>query len=112
MWVGRVPVRFTVVHIPLRRSGHSASRARVSTLAQTNGTAVAKLRRDTRRAQNEKHNSSERSCLRHGDRNGYRRWTNRAQRADVLLLRLQVQSQVRSEERRVGKEGRSRWSPY
>jgi len=36
------------------------------------------------------------SFLTIGHRNGYRRWTNRAQRADVLLLRLQVQSQVRS----------------
>src|ERR1035437_493967 len=56
------------------------------------GTCECERRRDD----NEEHNSCERSCVRHGRRNGYRRWTYRVQRADVLLLRLQVQREVRS----------------
>ena len=56
----------------------------MSTLAQKNGTAIAKLGTEhLRKVINEQHNSCERSCLRHGRRNGYCRWTNRAQRADL-----------------------------
>lgn len=51
---------------------------------------------ERRRDDNEEHNRGERSCVRHGRKTGYRRWTNRAQRADVLLLRLQVKREIRS----------------
>ena len=49
-----------------------------------------------RKDDHEKHNNCERSCMWYGHRTSYRSWTNRAQRADVLLLRLQVQRNVRS----------------
>ena len=52
---------------------------------------------EQRRHCNEKHNSRKRSCVRHGRRSSYRRWANRVQRADVLLLRLQVQREVRQQ---------------
>src|ERR1035437_7489369 len=59
-----------------------------------NGTGT---REDERgRDDDEERNICEGSCLRHGRRNDYRRWTNRVQRADVLLLRRQVQREVRS----------------
>src|ERR1035441_6415710 len=51
---------------------------------------------ERRRDQNGEYNSCERSCVRYGHRGGYRRWTNRVQRADVLLLLLQVQRELRS----------------
>lgn len=51
---------------------------------------LARRRRDV----DEEHDSCERPCVRHGRSSGYRRWTNRVQRARVLLLRLQVQGAV------------------
>ena len=60
-----------------------------------NGTVLMKT--DEGRDENGEHNSGERSCVRHGRRNGHRRWTNRAPGADVLFLRLQVQREVRCE---------------
>src|SRR2546425_5685545 len=54
--------------------------------------------------------------LRHGQRGGVhlvRTDGDRTGRAEVVLLRTQSLDLVRrSEERRVGKECRSRWSPY
>src|SRR5450756_2340154 len=55
-----------------------------------NGHLVAQETSEQRRQCNEEHNSCKGSCVRHGRRIGYRRRTNRLQRADVLLLRLQV----------------------
>src|SRR2546427_6157198 len=45
-----------------------------------------------------------------GQRHGNRKMGEEAGTADSFLLRTRVRS--RSEERRVGKECRSRWSPY
>jgi outer membrane protein len=44
---------------------------------------------------NSSEGSGERSCVRHGRGNGYRRWTDRPQGAHVLLLRPEVQREVR-----------------
>ena len=51
----------------------------------------------TKERWDEEHSDCEGSCVRHGHRNVHRRWTSRTRRADVLLLRLQVQRQVRAE---------------
>ena len=44
-------------------------------------------------------------------RSGYYAWLSSEQKRAALRLRL-APKQIRSEERRVGKECRSRWSPY
>ena len=77
-----------------------------------NGTVLVKT--DEGREENGEHNSCERSCVRYGRRDGYRRWPNRAQRADVLLLRLQVQREIRSQSGAVsgqvfGSAGKQPW---
>ena len=51
---------------------------------------------ERKRDDNEEHNRSERSCVRHEHKSGYRRWTNRTQRADALLLRFPLQREIRS----------------
>ena len=61
-------------------------------------------------------NGTETIAVPQGDGSTYRlfgyKWFSSATDADITLTLARVQNPDRSEERRVGKECRSRWSPY